>query len=272
MEFWIFLILGICCVVATRVIIYCSGVEEISKLKSGKQLLLIVLAILAINFVGGVVVGSFCGFCLGENGQIVKSSDELVEVELIILSIVLKVILGLIATVLTYVTGYYILGLYHFDKKHFQIYFIIVFLASILLWTSEAVKYDSNIITNTETVVVAESERELIQFEGIFVQKELNQNDTDSKNTDIENAKKDLTGDDKVSYWYINKKGEGQYNSVSAKSCKIKLISNNESPYVKTVKKCKQTTTTNNNNGKESTEKEKEWKEYYFYVPESIFK
>lgn len=265
MRFGNFFLIGVIFVVVTRVILYFSKTDKVSELNSGRQLALVAMAILAINLVGGIIVGDWAGsICF----DLTPTDDELPQWILI----VVKIILTILGAVLTYLVGYLILGLYYFDKKAFQVYFVIVFIASILLWTSETVKYDNNIITNTETVVVAESERELIQFEGIIIQKEINQNGADSKNTDIENTNKDLTGDDKVSYWYINKKGEGQYNSVSAKSCKIKLISDNESPYVKTVKKCKQTTTTNNNNGKESTEKEKEWKEYYFYVPESIFK
>lgn len=258
MKFWIFLALGVVCVIATRVIIHSNAIEKISDLQPVKQLLAIIFALFAVNLVGGIIVGDFCHMAC-----ISISEKELIFV---------GVILTIAGAGITYILGYWILGLYYFDKKAFQVYFVIVFIASILLWTSEITKYRDNIVTNTETVVVAESERELIQFEGIIVQKELNQNDTDSKKVDVENTKKDLTGDDKVSYWYINKKGEGQYNSVSAKSCKIKLIGDDESPYVKTVKKCKQITTTNNNNGKESTEKEEEWKEYYFYVPESIFK
>ena len=246
MKFWIFLILGIGCVIATRIIIHYHQIGKISDLKPGKQLIAITFAILAINLVGGIIVGDFCHMvCISDSEGVWRF---------------LGIILTIAGAGITYTLGHLILGLDYFDKKVFQVYFVLVFIVSILLWTSEITKYRDNIVTNTETVVVAESERELIQFEGIFVQKESNQNDTDSKKTDVENTKKDLTGDDKVSYWYINKKGEGQYNSVSAKSCKIKLISNNESPYVKTIKKCKQTTTTNNNNGKESTEKEKEFK------------
>lgn len=258
MKFWIFLVLGAVCVIITRIIIHSNSIKKISDLKPGKQLLAIIFALVAVNLVGGIIVGDFCNMAC-----ISISEKELVLV---------GVILTIVGAGITYILGYWILGLYYFDKKAFQVYFVIVFIASILLWTSEITKYRDNIITNTETVVVSETKRELIQFEGIYIQKASNQNDTDSKNKDSKNAEKDLTGDDKVSYWYINKKGEGQYNSVSAKSCKIKLISDNEIPYVKSVKKCKQTTTTNNNNGKESTEKEKEWKEYYFYVPESIFK
>lgn len=261
MKFVFFLILGIICVVVTRVIILSEGIEKISELKPGKQLLVIILAMLSVSLVGGIIVGDLASFALFED------VEEYLAVDYFGWGM-----LTIIGAIITYVFGHLILGLYHFDKIAFQIYFVILFIISILLCTSEMVKYDNNILTNTETVIVSETERELIQFEGIYVQKVLEEKDTDSKNVDVENTKKDLTGDDKVSYWYINKKGEGQYNSVSVKSCKIKLIGDDESPYVKTVKKCKQITTINNNNGKESTEKEEEWKEYYFYVPESIFK
>ena len=221
MKFWIFLVLGAVCVIITRIIIHSNSIKKISDLKPGKQLLAIIFALVAVNLVGGIIVGDFCNMAC-----ISISEKELVLV---------GVILTIVGAGITYILGYWILGLYYFDKKAFQVYFVIVFIASILLWTSEITKYRDNIITNTETVVVSETKRELIQFEGIYIQKASYQNDTDSKNKD--------------SYWYINKKGEGQYNSVSAKSCKIKLISDNEIPYVKSLKKCKQTTTTNNNNG-----------------------
>lgn len=261
MKFVFFLFLGFVCVVVTRVIIHSNGIQKISELKPVKQLFVIIFALLAVNLVGGIIVGDFASTVLFED------TEDFVAIDYVIWGF-----LTIIGACITYALGYGILGLYYFDKAAFQIYFIILFIISIFLWGAEMVKYDNNIVTNTETIVMSEAKRELIQFEGIYIQKVSNSNDTNSKTKDSQNTEKDLTGDDKVSYWYINKSGKGQYNSVSAKSSKIEFIKDDEIPYIKVVKKCKQSITTNNNNGKETTEKEKEWDEYHFYVPESIFK
>ena len=261
MKFALFLFLGFICVGVTRWIMLSEGIEKISELKLGKQLLVIILAMLAVSFVGGIVVGDFASVALFEDTEKYLADDY-----------ILWGILTIIGAIITYVLGYLILGLYYFDKIALQIYFVIFFVISIFLWTSEMVKYDNNIITKTETVIVSETERELIQFEGIYIQKVLEQGETNSENNDFQKSEKDLTEDDEISFWYINKSGKGKYLSVSAKNSSIEFIEEDEIPYVKSIKKCKQTTTTNNNNGKETVEKEKEWKEYFFYVPESIFK
>lgn len=261
MKFWIFLALGAVCVIITRIIIHSNGITKISELKPSKQLLAIIFALLAVSLVGGIIVGDFVATTLFED------TEDMLAIDYVFFGIV-----SIVGACFTYLIGSGVLGLYYFDKKAYQIYFLVLFIVSIFLWCSEIVKYDNNIVTNTETIVVSEAKRELIQFEGIYIQKVSNPNDNNSKNKDSKNSEKDLTGDDKVSYWYINKSGKGQYNSVSAKSSKIEFIKDDETPYIKVVKKCKQSVTINNNNGKETTEKEKEWDEYYFYVPESIFK
>lgn len=261
MKFWIFLALGGVFVILTRIIIHSNGIQKISELKPVKQLFAIIFALFAINLVGGIIVGDFASAVLFEETE-----------DFVAIDYVLWGFLTIVGAGITYALGYGILGLYYFDKAAFQIYFIVLFIISIFLWGSEMVKYDNNIVTNTETIVVSEAKRELIQFEGIYIQKVSNQNDTNSKTKDSKNAEKDLTGDDEISFWYINKSGKGKYLSVSAKNSSLYFIEDDEIPYVKTITKCKQTTTINNNNGKETVEKEKEWKEYVFYIPESIMK
>ena len=75
MKFVFFLILGIICVVVTRVIILSEGTEKISELKPGKQLLVIILAMLSVSLVGGIIVGDFASVALFEDTEKYLADD-----------------------------------------------------------------------------------------------------------------------------------------------------------------------------------------------------
>lgn len=249
MKFLILIIIGIIAVIVTRAIM---GEDELSDLSKGEQVTVFILAIVAINLVGGIIVSQAIVYIPNKDAPIGA-----------------YIVIGIIGAVLTYFAGFLILGLYKIDYKILQICFVIVFIFSIAGWTTQTFKYEDNIEITTETVIVSEQERELLYFYNIPVQK---LEDTDSSTLVDGEIDKALGILDEIPFWYINKSGKGKYLSVSAKNASLNFIKDDEIPYVKTITKCKQTTTINNNNGKETVEKEKEWKEYVFYIPESIMK
>ena len=264
MEFWVLWFIGVVFVIGTRIAINkLSRNVDVYNNNKIVQIVIHLLVIICIVLVGGIVVAKWIG-----NFANVDISSCTITHNVIGISIVS--ILTIIGAVLTYVVGFFVLGLYHFDDKRWlQICFVVVFVFSIIGWSIPICNYNRNIERTTETIVEQKQERQLLYFCNIPVQ-EISGTISGSSFIGTGSVSGEITTTENLPYWYLNQNGEGIYDSVSTTSSKIVFIEDNESPYVEVISYATQTITINNNNGTEKIATDKTWTEYVFYLPKAI--
>ena len=257
MEFFYLWLIGIGIVIITRLAINVFVIKR--KLYDNNKVVKVIINLLVsvcIILVGGITVGS----CVGG-----YALEEPLKAEEIVMSLILPCFS---VAVLTYVVGFIILGLNNL-KKHYlsQILFVVIFIISVSAWSTVIWQYNESIETTTETTIESQEERELIYFCNIPVQE---------ISGDISGSRYHISGqlstEENLSYWYLNKKGNGIYDSASTNKSKLVFIEDEEIPYVKVIHYCSKTISINNTNHSQKLVNTKEWDEYYFYVPKSIMK
>jgi len=182
-------------------------------------------------------------------------------------------ILTWIIIILGYV-GYELLLKGSFKIWRLGVYILVVTIVAFIALLLN-VHYSSNIEITEETAIVQSQENELVSFENVPVQSVSGSISGEISgsflytNGQISGS---ITTSDKVQYMYINHDGDGEYGSAPTEKSKIRFIEENEVPHLEITTCQKQKITVNHNNGKTTNEVESEWKEYIFYLPESIFK
>ncbi len=266
MEFWIVWCIGIAITIVTKIVIdkltrklkdddYYSTISRNSIYEKNKKarVLVHILVIICINIVGGIIVAKFIGMFLPTYMQ-----GERTEINIIMDSIPI-----IISIVLTYVVGYWILGLHRLDEKLEKVW-VIAFLISIICWLIPIYQYNNNIETVQKTSMERQEQRQLTHFCNIPVQ-EVTGTITGSRYSITE----EITTSDTLPYWYLNEAGEGIYDSALADKSKIVFVE--EGPfYVEISYNNTKTIWVNHNNGKEKIENEEKWEEYIFYLPRTI--
>ena len=253
MRFWYYWFVGIAITIITRI-----GINRLSpdyedyewQSKNAEELMHIPV-IICISLVGGIAVAKFLG-TLGSNPNIWAYIFAMA-----------------FSGVLTYLVGWCILGLYHFERISSQICFVVVFIISVLFWTVPINNYNKNIETTTEIVTTSTEKRELLYFHDIPVQN-VSGHIEGSSNLFAGSVSGYIKTTDEVPYWYIDGEGTWEYDKAPAASSKLDISSENDSPYVKITSYSKQEKTTNHNTGKEDIEVLTTWKEYIFYLPEEV--
>ncbi|MGN1301618.1 MAG: hypothetical protein ACI4U9_03745, partial [Clostridia bacterium] len=179
----------------------------------------------------------------------------------------------IIPAILTYLVGFNVLGLNHFDNFGTQLCFLVVFIVSIIGWTipisKHNIEYYQNIEVTTETIMVQDQKRQLLYFCNIPVQ-EISGSVSGSSSFGFGSVSGKTSTSNELPYWYANENGEGKYDSALASSSTIVFIEDGEKPYVEIITSRNQTTTTNHNNGTESITTNSEWTQYIFYLPEAV--
>lgn len=254
MVFWILWGIGIIITIGTRIGICVFADEDgenwMEKKSKPVRVIMNLLVIICIILVGGIANGKWLGNFSSED-----------EIRVYILA-------AIFPAILTYVVGYFVLGLYHFKNRISQICFKVVFIISIIAWTIPICNYNRNIEKITETITSTQ-ERNLLYFCNIPVQ-EISGKISGSSYLGSGKISGSISTSDELSYWYANKNNEGKYDSAPARNSKIVFISNEKKPYLEIISYCTYTKEINHNNGGEKTTTDKEWKEYIFYLPEVI--
>lgn len=259
MRFWYYWLIGIVITVITRI-----GINRLSPDYDDIQLyayykwrsknveeLMHIPVIICISLVGGIAVAKFLG-TLGSNPNIWA-----------------YIFAMFISGGLTYVVGWAILGLYHFEKISSQIFFGVVFIISVVCWTIPINNYNENIEKTTEIVTTSTEERKLLYFHDIPVQN-VSGHIEGSSNLFAGSVSGNVKTTDEVPYWYMDEEGNWEYDKAPATSSTLNIASENENPYVKITSYSKQEKTTDHNTGEEHTEVLTTWKEYIFYLPEEV--
>ena len=73
-----------------------------------------------------------------------------------------------------------------------------------------------------------------------------------------------------VSFWYEDENNEGTFEQVDASNSKIKFIDDNEKAHVEVTSCISKKVKKDHNNNKEKVLSKKEYKEYKFYLPNSL--
>ena len=258
MGFWF---IRIAIVIGTRIAInlFSRNVDIYNNNNKAVKITINLLIIICIVIVGGKVVGKWIGNFANFDG----SSATMIE---LILFIVFVGALTRIGAVITYVVVYFLLGLYYFER---QWLFVVVFIVSIIGWSIPICQYNRNIETTTQTVVESQTERKLLYFCNIPVQKVSGEISGDFI-LGSGRISGEITTSDNLPYWYLNENGEGTFDSVLATASKIVFIDDNQSPYVEIVVYSTQIVSKNHNNGTEKITTDKTWTEYNFYLPKAI--
>lgn len=216
-----------------------------------------VLITLCIIVTGGIIVGKWAGMLLG------GSFDYTIGDYMFILFFVL------VGMLITYIVGSAIIGLNEFVERWQQVYFIVIFILSVIAWTIPITNYNKNIEIVKRNEVVSTTENQLVYFCNIPVQN-ISGEISGSSLIGTGNIRGSITTSDMIPYWYLDESGAAYYNSVIAQNSKIEFIEEDEKPYVKILSYQTQNVKLNHNNGKETIEVEAEWIQYVFYLPESI--
>lgn len=260
MEFWIIWLIGIAIVICTRIAI--SLLSRHPNIYNNKaiKITITLLIIICIVIVGGIAVGKWIGNFADFNCSDFTTAD-----------IVFAGATTVIAAVLTYGVGYWVLNLQYFkEEKWLQRLFVVVFIVSIIGWSIPICQYNRNIETTTQTVVKSQKKRKLLYFCNIPVQ-EISGTISGSSILGSGQISGQITTSDNLPYWYLDGNGEGAFDSVPATKSKIVFIDDNQSPYVEIVVYSTQKISKNNNNGTEKTTIEgTTWTEYKFYLPKAI--
>lgn len=253
MEFWYLWLIGWGLVIVTRIAINIF-VKNRGLYKDNKAVRVIInmLVSVCIIIVGGILVGEI----IGSYGC---------EDKIGILDVGAMIIVGLVVAVITFIVGYFILGLKHLENDSADALFIVIFIISIIAWSITIWGYNQNIEKTTETNIQSQEERELIYFCNIPVQ-EISGGISGSRHQFSGN----ISTDENLPYWYLNEKGQGVYDSASTEKSKLIFIEDGETPYVEVFHYCSKTFSVNNNNNSKEQVSSKEWNEYCFYVPKSI--
>lgn len=215
----------------------------------------LIIATICIIIVGGIIVGKFAAMSLRPvDGYEFHTGDY-----------VFSIIFIIIGMVITYLVGYAIIGLYLFEKKWEQIYFVVVFIISVIGWSAFIFHCNNNVETIEQSIPTTTENLTLVYFCNIPVQnieESSSENGVDSSET--------ITVSENVSYWYLNGNGEAVFGTANAKSSKIVFIGNDEEPYVTITNYESQKITIDHNIVEKQVEVTGTWTQYVFYLPEAI--
>ena len=241
MIFWILWIIGIIITIITKCSLNKSMKKNngrnkkcISELEQKTKIRLYLLVVVCIILVGGIAVAKFVGlfYEIPFWGQI---------------------LIGIIPALLTYSVGDMILSLGDFDDNRSKFFFVLVFIISILGWTILINNYNRNTEYVTKVIVESTKERKLLYFCNVPVQEITGE---------IEGLGGWISGSTdtthELTYWYVNKKGKGIFDTAPANSSEIEFLEEG-TPYVEILNYCKYKKRVDHNIDSEMTYEENRW-------------
>lgn len=265
MEIWIVWIIGVIVTLLTKNAINkrCKERKEpISQKSILEQVIMHILAIICISLVGGIAVAKFLAIC---------EVHRWWEFALI----------AIIPSILTYLVGWFVLGLGWFDLKNSQIIFLVVFVCSIVVSTKYCLQYNRNIEIKRVCEITSTEVRQILDFNNIPVQ------DTTGEVSGSAflgggSVSGEIFTTSEIPYWYKVNEEDANYDTAPAKNSKIRFIEEGEKPYLEIIEYCHFDVIVNHNNGIEKKRIAKEivenqyleirWKEYIFHLPKSVMR
>jgi len=260
MEYWVLFAIGMVVTIGTRIAIYFMTyyTDDIDECNKIPRIIIHICVAICISLVGGIIVGKWIGIL-----NLAEAKGFFSWLFIIIFCICIPV-------VLTYVVGSWIMNFDVFNEKS-NLLFIIIYIISVVGWSLSICNYNSNIETNTETVANVKSERQLLYFCNVPVQK-VSGNIKGHSTLGTGSIKGNVTTTDELTYWYLNDNGDGLSDTALIANSVIDFIEDGEdvNPYLEIIEYCDKKTTINNNNGKVTVEKSNLRTQYIFHLPKSI--
>lgn len=260
------LLIGIGVTAVMSIINWLAIDEETFKVKSPNHWINIISLHLSVMFCIATVGGIIDALWMAPLWFGMKKV-EFIGIEYIVL-IAGCVLFFVLPAFLTYVVGYWVMGLSNYTKKYSQIIFVVTFLVSIIFFCDYIGKYDTNIEITTETQQVTE-ERELIFFHEIPVQDisgEVYGNFT-RENGEVAG---EIFSKDTVTYLYFNEEGKGEWDFAPVENADITFITEQDKPKVVIVTNVDKEIRIDHNSGKTEVLGENSWYEYHFYLPQAL--
>lgn len=251
MEFWLIWIVGIILTIFTAI--------TIRKKTNIPVWMFYILVSLCVIIVGGIANAKFIGMFFSSNDAPITH-----WIEVLILVVFFAIPIGL-----TYLVGSIIIGIYYFEEKWAEPYFIVLLIISTICWTFPIIEYNKDIEYLDQTVVLQTEERQLYYFCNIPVQS-ISGSISGHSTFGTGSINGTISTTDVLSYWYANEDGIAIYGSAQAENSSIIFIDDSQSPYVEIINYRNQKTTVNHNNGMEKVEVIADWAQYNFYLPEEI--
>lgn len=253
--YWTLWGIGWLLVIVTRIVL-CAVDDSIADKSVAYQITTITLMCLCISLVGGIANALWAGIFVQKDYDIVTN-------------IIGVIFIDILPAALTYVVGYFVLGLYKEDRFWVHTIFVVTFIVSIVLWTIPIGNYNSNIEYKEETGISSTQEYDLYYFCNIPVQ-QVSGSMSGSSFFGTGSISGSISTSEELPYWYDNGSGEGVYNSVSADASKIIFIEDGETPFIRIITHYQKMIKVDNNVGKESVNKENTWVTYEFHLPREV--
>lgn len=181
------------------------------------------------------------------------------------------IIIGILTII--YVIGYGIIGIYEIRKFIPNLCFILIFIISVIGWTTSF--YNDNKMKEENTEIITETivqteERQLTSFCKLPVQA-ISGSVEGSSILGTGNISGEIETVNELPYWYVDELGESAYASAPATSSKLIFFNDNTTtPHVEIITSITQKKHIYHYNGTEWTEIVGESTEYRFYLPETM--
>lgn len=230
-------------------ILYCFGESD-----DGEENVLInILFCISVIFTEGIIAGNlYYHFYMSESSTLAKIACTFIPM------------------LIMYVVHMVILGNVGIESSKHVIYFIL-FIVSTFVFFGYINNYNKNVEILNETEVVDSTDLQLIAINNYIIPNV--SGDISGKSiigSGTVNGSISTSAENVISFWYEDENNEGTFQQVDASSSKIKFINDNEKAHVEVISYITKEVKKDHNNNKEEVLNEKEYKEYKFYIPESL--
>lgn len=257
--YWSLFAAGWVLVVITRIILAAvdseSG-EEIQDKSVCYQIITITLMCICIVLVGGIANALWVGTFISKENSVGVNIGGAIFIDLL-------------PAALTYLVGYFVLGLYKENRFWIHTIFVVTFVVSIVFWSIPIGNYNSNIEYKEETGISTTQEYELYYFCNIPVQ-QVSGSVSGTTIFGTGGVSGSISTSEQLPYWYDDGSGKALYNSVSADNSEIVFIEDGENPFIRIVTHYKKEIKVDNNVGEQTVRKEDTWTTYEFYLPKQV--
>lgn len=221
---------------------------------SGNNILTNVLYAISVILFLGILSGYWCYICFS------NSEASMLE----------KVIVTIIPIVVMIVVYFLVFGEEILEIRGCIMYFVL-FVSFTAVFFNYITGYNKNVEVLTETEVVDTTDLQLIAFNNYIIPNVYGDiSGTAILGSGTVNGNISTSAEGVVSFWYEDENNDGTFEQADASNSKIKFIDDNEKAHVEVTSCISKKVKKDHNNNKEKVLSKKEYKEYKFYLPNSL--
>lgn len=220
----------------------------------GDNILTNVLYAISVILFLGILSGYWCYICFS------NSEASMLE----------KVIVTIIPIVVMIVVYFLVFGEEILEIRGCIMYFVL-FVSFTAVFFNYITGYNKNVEVLTETEVVDTTDLQLIAFNNYIIPNAYGDiSGTAILGSGTVNGNISTSAEGVVSFWYEDENNDGTFEQADASNSKIKFIDDNEKAHVEVTSCISKKVKKDHNNNKEKVLSKKEYKEYKFYLPNSL--